>query len=63
MLNVNLSYKPTSYWRILFRSGGNPMQLSCLEIFRALVIPGGGFRKGIILQGIMTPTEVLPSGQ
>ena len=51
MLNVNLSYNPTSSWRILFRYGGYPRQFSRLKKFRALVVPGGGCRKGIILQG------------
>ena len=30
-----------------------------MKKFRALVVPGGGFRKGIILQVNMTPTGVL----
>ena len=38
-------------------------QFSCLKKFRALVVPGGGSRKGIIIQGILTPTGVLPNGQ
>ena len=42
LLNVHLNYKPTNYWRILFWSGGRPMQFSCLKKFRALVVPGGG---------------------
>ena len=45
-----LSYKPPSSWRILFRSGGRPTKFSFLKNFRALVVPGGGFRKLIILQ-------------
>ena len=27
------------------------------------MVPGGGCRKGVIIQGIMTPTGVLPNGQ
>ena len=50
MLNVNLSYKPPSYWRIPFWSGGLPRKFSCLKRFRALVIPGWVFRKGTTLQ-------------
>ena len=62
MLNVHLSYKRISSWRILFWSGGYPRQFSCLEKFRALVVPGGDCHKGVILQGIMTPRGVLPNG-
>ena len=62
LLNLHLSYKPPSYWRILFRSGGWPRQLNCLKKFRDLVVPGGGFHKGIIIQGSMAPTGVLPNG-
>ena len=57
------SYKPPSNWSILFRSGGRPNHFSCLKNFRALVVPSRGFRKGIIIQGIMTPTGVLPNGK
>ena len=46
MLNVHLSYKPPSYWRILFWSGVHPRQFSKLKKFRALVVPSGTFRKG-----------------
>ena len=31
--------------------------------FRSLVVPGGGCRNEIILQGVMTPMGVLPNGQ
>ena len=51
MLNVNLSYNPTSYWRMMFRSGGLPRKFICLKKFRDLVVPSGGCRKGIIVQG------------
>ena len=51
MLNVYLSYKPPSSWRIMFRSGGYPRQFSLLKKFRAVVVPVRGCRKGIILQG------------
>ena len=50
MLNVQLSYKPTSSWRILFWSWRRPRQFSCLKKFKALVVPSGGCRKGIFLQ-------------
>ena len=63
MLNVKLSYKHTSSWRILFWSGGYPRQFSPLKKFGALVVPGGGFRKGIILQEILTPMGVLTNVQ
>ena len=52
MLNVHLSYKPLSYWRILFRSGGFSRQFSCMKRFRSLVVPGRGCRKDAIIQGI-----------
>ena len=51
MLKMHLSYKPPSSWRILFLSGGYPKKFSCLKYFRSLVVPDGGFHKGIILQG------------
>ena len=51
MLNIHLSYKPPSSWRILFLSGGCPRKFSRLKKFRDLVVPGLGFRKGIIIQG------------
>ena len=63
MLNVHLSYKTPSSWRILFWSGVPPRQFSHLKKFMALVFPGGGFRKGEIIQGILTPMRVLPNGQ
>ena len=63
MLNMQLSYKPPSPWRIMFLSRGLPRKFSCLKKFRALVVPVGGCCKGIIIQGIMTPTGVLPNGQ
>ena len=63
MLNMNLSYKSTSSWRIFFRSGRRPMQLSRLEMFRALVVPGGGCCKGVLLQVILMPMGVLPNGK
>ena len=63
MLNVHLSYKPLSSWRMLFWSGGYLSQFSLLKKIRALVVPGGGCCKRIIIQGVMTPTGVLPNGQ
>ena len=50
-MNVHLSYKPTSSCRILFQYGGYPRQFNLLKKFRAMVVPGGGCRKGIIIQG------------
>ena len=63
MLNVHLIYKPSVYWRILFWSGVYPRKFSCLKNFRSMVVAGRGCHKGIILQGIMTPTGVLPNGK
>ena len=59
MLNVNLSYKPPSYWRIPFRSRGRTRQFSRLKKFRAIVVPVGGCCKGIILQGRQLPSGLL----
>ena len=50
MLNVHLSYKPPSSYRILFRYGGRPRQFSYLKIFRSLVVPIGRCHKGVIMQ-------------
>ena len=61
MLNVQLSYNRTSYWGVIFWSGGRPRQFINLKKFRALVISGGGWRKGKNIQGIMTPMGVLPN--
>ena len=63
MFNVNLSYKPLGYWRIVFWSEGHPSEFSCLEKFRSLVVPSRGCRKGVCIQGIIMPTGVLPNGQ
>ena len=63
MLNVHLSYKPPSSWRMLFRSGERPGQFSCLKKFRSLMVPSGGFRKWIIIRGILTSLGVLPNGR
>ena len=49
---MHVSYKPTRFLRILFRSGGHPRKFSFLKKFRALVVPGGVCRKGKIIQGI-----------
>ena len=61
MLNVHLSYNPPSYFKKLFLSGGYPRHFSCLKIFRAIVVPGGGCCKEVILQIILTPMGVLPN--
>ena len=63
MLKVHLIYNPPSSRRILFWSGVYPMQFSCLKRFGVLVVPAGGCRKGVIIQGILTPMGVLPNGQ
>ena len=59
MLNLHLSYNPPSYWSILFQYGGRPRYFSRLKKVRALVVPGGGCCKGIIIQGVMPHTVVL----
>ena len=63
MLNIHLIYKPPGSLRILFWYLGRPRHLIQLNIFRSLLIPGGGFCKGIIIHGILTPTGFLPNGQ
>ena len=63
MLNVHISYKPLSYWRILFWSGVRTMQFNNIKNFRALVVPVRVFRKGKILQGILMPTGLIPNEQ
>ena len=63
MSNINLNYKPPSYCRVFVWSGGCPRQFNCLKKFRDLVVPGGVFCTGIILQIILTPTGFLPNGQ
>ena len=45
ILNVQLSYKPPSSCRVW------PRQFILLKKFMALVVPGRGFRKGVILRG------------
>ena len=62
MLNIHLSYKPPSSCRILLLSGRISRQVSCLKKFRSLVVPGGGFHKGVIIKEILTPRGVLPNG-
>ena len=51
MFNVNLSYKPLSFLRILFWYGWRPRQFSCLKFSRDLTGTEGVCCKGIILQG------------
>ena len=63
MLNVHLSYKPPISWRILFWSEGRSRQFSWLKSFRSLVVPGGGWRKGIIIQVGYLPSGSLVIGQ
>ena len=62
-MNLHLSYMNPISYRILFWYGWRSRQFSCLEKFFSMVVPGGGCRKGIIRQGILTPTGVLPNGQ
>ena len=62
MLNMHLRNNPPSSWRILFQYGGRPRKFICLKFFRALVVPGRGCIKGIILHGFLTPMGVLPNG-
>ena len=57
MLNLHLSYKPHSSWKIIFCSGGLPRQSICLKKFRALTDTGGVWCKGVIIQ-----RKYLPSG-
>ena len=63
MLNMHIVYNPPSTWSIMLKSGGRPSQFSRMKKFRALVVPGGGYRKGVIIQVIMTPMGVLTNGQ
>ena len=63
MLKLKLSYKSTISWRMLFRPRGIPSKVSRLKLFRALVVPSGGSHKEINMQGILTPTVVLPNEQ
>ena len=63
MLNVHLSYKPHISCRILFQYGVIPSKFSHQVKFRALVIPGRGFCKGIIIQDVLAPTGVLTNEQ
>ena len=63
MLRLYVKYKPLSSCRTLFWYGGRPRQFICMENFRVLVVPGGGFHKGIIIQYILAPKAFLPNGQ
>ena len=63
ILKFHLSHKPPSSGRMLFWSGGIPRQSSRLKKFRDLVVPGGVWHKGIMLQVILTLTGVLTYGQ
>ena len=63
MLNMHLSYKSLSSCRILFWSGWRPRQFSRLKKCRALMVPGGGFRKGVIIQGRQLPSGLSVIGQ
>ena len=55
---MNISYKPPNFWRILIWSGRRLSQFSHLRNSRALVDLIGVCRKGIILQVIMTPSDL-----
>ena len=61
--NVRLSYNPTSYWRILFWSGGFPRKFINLKIFRALTDTGRVFCKGVIIKGRQQPSGLPVIGQ
>ena len=56
MFNMHLSNNPPSPWRILFWYGRLPRQFSRLKKFKALVVPVGGWRKEIIIQGEQRPS-------
>ena len=47
----------------MFWSGGRPGQFIHMKVFRALMVPGGGFCEGIILQGIHIPSGLPVIGQ
>ena len=59
ILNVHLSYNPPGSWRILFWSGGYPKKFSHLKNFRALVVLGKGYHKGIYYSGEAAKAQVL----
>ena len=63
MLNGHLSYKTPSSWRIIFQYGGIPRHFSILKKFRSLVVPGGGCRKGTIIQGMQPRLRFSVTGQ
>ena len=54
MLNVHLIYKPPSSWRILFRSGGIPMQFIFLKK-GSWYIPEGSVIRGWVFRGDIYP--------
>ena len=58
ILSVHISYKPISSWRILFWYGGLPRHFSRLKNFRSMVLPGGVWRKEVIIQGIQIKRRV-----
>ena len=55
---MHLSYKPPSFWRIMFRSGERLKQFSHLKKFKYLVILSGGCRTGKIIQGRKLPSAL-----
>ena len=59
MLNEHLIYKPPSSCGIMFHYGGYPRYFSHMGKLRALVVPVRGFRKVVIIQGVLEPTGVL----
>ena len=63
MLNIHLSYKPPSSWRIMFCPWGYPRQFSRLNAFRDVVVHSGGCCKGIIIQVILTPMVFIANVQ
>ena len=53
---MDLSYKHTSSWSIIFLYEGCPRQSSRIKNFGSLVVPSGGFRKGVIIQERHVPS-------
>ena len=56
LLNLHLSYKPPSFWSIMFWSGGNPRYFNHLKRFRYLTYPVVVYFEGIIIQGRQLPS-------
>ena len=63
MLNVHLSYMPTSFWYYCFGLGEFPGSSVVWISSGFLVVLGGGCCKGVLIQDNMTPTGVLSKGK